>query len=101
MQMSGSKFATQAASNPTRYYARPNDAVADSRLSRIEKLAVLEAWELEARALAVAAEENMTGGEPDRLQQVVEARIALGVEADPVDNETGASTKAGVRRVRP
>ena len=58
---------------------------------------MLEAWELEARSLAVASEENMSGGEPDLLSEVVKARLALGVETSPSD--TGAPTKHGNRKV--
>ena len=72
----------------------PRDVLADTRLSREEKLAILEAWELEARTLAVASEENMTGGEPDLLAEVVEARLSLGAAADPAQ-DTGAPTKQG------
>jgi hypothetical protein len=90
-------FAAQAAQNPTRYYRRPGDVVNDRRLSREEKLAILEAWELEARALAVASEENMSGGEPDLLAAVVNARLALGDETHPT-GDAGAPTKSGARK---
>ena len=98
--VSALSFAAEAASNPSRFYDRPSEVVADERLTREEKLAVLEAWELEARSLAVAAEENMAGGEPDRLYQVVQARIALGGEKGPADSG-GAPTKHGARRKKP
>ena len=32
----------------------------------------------------------MGGGEPDRLHQVVQARIALGCEAEPIEDEPSA-----------
>ena len=47
--MGGAKFAAEAKANPTRYYRRPGEVVRDRRLSRQQKLAILEAWELEAR----------------------------------------------------
>lgn len=53
-------FAAEAAT----YFKRPRQVIEDRRLSRGEKLAVLHAWELEARALAVASEERMSEGEP-------------------------------------
>lgn len=90
--------ATSAVQNPTQFYGRPGDVIADTRLSRSEKLAILEAWELDARALAVASEENMSGGEPDLLSEVVKARLALGNEASSDDN-AGAPTKHGARNV--
>lgn len=87
-------FAAEAVSNPTRFYQRPRQVVQDRRLSRAEKLAILEAWELEARSLSVAAEENMGGGEPSLLADVVQARIDLGKQADP-KHDAGAPTKQG------
>jgi hypothetical protein len=95
--VSAVSFAAEAKANPTRYYRRPSDVVRDRRLKRDEKLAILEAWELEARELAVAAEENMGGGEPSLLQDVVQARIDLGDTSDPKDDD-GAPTKHGARR---
>ena len=71
----------------------------DRRLNREEKLAILEAWEMEARELSVAAEENMSGGEPSLLQDVVDARLQLGEATDPLD-PAGAPTKHGVRKVK-
>jgi hypothetical protein len=91
-------FAAEAAGNPTRYYERPREVVADGRLSRDEKLAVLEAWELEARNLAVASEENMSGGEPSMLEDVVEARIAINKGTAAGADDAGAPTKGGVRK---
>jgi hypothetical protein len=95
--VSAVSFATEAKANPTRYYRRPGEVVRDRRLNREEKLAILEAWELEARELAVAAEENMSGGEPSLLQDVVEARLELGDATDPAD-QAGAPTKHEVRK---
>jgi hypothetical protein len=92
-------LAKRAANNPTSFFHRPAEVVADARLSRDEKLAVPEAWELEARSLAVAAEENMRGGEPDLLAEVVKARLALGAETDP-QARAGAPTKHGGRQVK-
>ena len=89
-------LAADAVQNPTRFYKKPAEIVADNRLSRDEKLAVLEAWELEARSLAVASEENMSGGEPDLLSEVVKARLALGDETSATD--TSAPTKHGTRK---
>ncbi len=92
-------FAVEAATNPTRYFKRPRQVVDDRRLAREEKLAVLQAWELEARSLAVASEERMSGGEPSLLQDVVEARLALGAQTEPT-KDTGAPTKHGMRQAK-
>lgn len=93
-------FAAEAKANPTRYYRRPVEVLRDRRLNRREKLAILEAWELEARELAVAAEENMSGGEPSMLEEVVQARVELGDVTEP-DDDTGAPTKHGARKAHP
>jgi hypothetical protein len=93
-------FAAEAKTNPTRYYRRPSEVVRDRRLNREEKLAILEAWELEARELSVASEENMSGGEPSLLQDVVQARLQLSDATDPVE-DAGAPTKHGVRKAKP
>jgi len=96
---SAANFAVEAKANPTRYYRRPGEVVRDRRLKKDEKLAILGAWELEARELAVASEENMNGGEPSLLQDVVQARLELGDATDPAD-DGGAPTKHGMRKVR-
>jgi hypothetical protein len=95
--VSATSFATRAVESPTRFYKRPGEVVQDRRLSRDEKLAILEAWELEARELSVAADENMSGGEPSLLQDVVQARVDLGETTDPA-KAGGAPTKHGMRK---
>jgi hypothetical protein len=96
--ISAVSFVAEAKANPTRYYRWPSEVLRDRRLRREEKLAILEAWELEARELAVAAEENMSGGEHSLLQEVVQARIDLGDTTDPKDGEAGAPNKQGARK---
>jgi hypothetical protein len=73
------RFATEATANPTRFYRLPREVVQDRRLTREEKLAILHAWEHEARELAVTFEENV-GGEESLLQDVLDARQELGDE---------------------
>jgi hypothetical protein len=63
--------------NPARYYRAPTDVIRDRRFSDPERLEILGAWERDARALSVADDESMTGGEPSRLHTVVEARREL------------------------
>lgn len=92
-------FAAEAKNNPSRYYRRPGDVVRDRRLNRDEKLAILEAWELEARELSVASEESMGGGERSLLEDVVQARLALG-DATAPDEAAGAPTKHGLRKAK-
>ena len=61
--------------NPARYYDDPSEVNRDRCLDGRDRLAILEAWERDAHALSVAADESMTGGEPSRLQDVVKARL--------------------------
>src|ERR1700753_2752054 len=63
--------------NPANFYRTPNDVARDRRFSDTERLEILEAWERDARALAVADDEGMTGGEPSRLKTVVKARMEI------------------------
>jgi hypothetical protein len=70
----------QAVLQPWSAYDDPADVLADSRLSDAEKRRVLESWERDARELAVAEEENMAGGEPNRLGAVLEALSKLPAE---------------------
>jgi hypothetical protein len=93
-------FPAKARLNPTRYFDSPAHVARDVRLNREEKLAILSAWELEARALAGAFEENMIGGGPNRLDEVVQARIELGNEKkfNADDTRTGAPTRYAARK---
>ena len=97
--VSAMSFAARAIESPTRFYKRPGEVVHDRRLTHREKLKILEAWEMEARALSVAADENMSGGEPTLLQDVVQARVDLGDETDPVE-AGGAPTKHAARKTQ-
>jgi CBS domain-containing protein len=60
--------------NPGAVFRAPDQVAHDPTLSREDKLAILSSWEEDARELAVAEEENMAGGEPSRLAEVVAAR---------------------------
>jgi hypothetical protein len=80
--MGSTSFAAQAKANPSRYYRRPGQVVRDRRLNVPEKLAILDAWELEAREM-FADEEPMPEGEPTLLEEVVQARLDLSEDTDP------------------
>ena len=67
----------QAFIEPGSTYDEPADVLADDNLSSAEKRRILENWERDARELAVAEDENMAGGEPDRLGAVLEALSQL------------------------
>ena len=67
----------RAVTQPSSVYEAPEDVLADSRLDDTQKRRVLESWERDARELAVAEDENMAGGEPNRLGAVLEALAKL------------------------
>lgn len=66
-------------SNPESHFSDPMEVTQAHGLSHEEKCAALDNWEQNARALAVASEEGMTGGEPTQISDVLEAKNELGV----------------------
>ena len=69
MAMAEGKKATD---DPSRAFSSPREVV-ESELPREEKIQILQSWELDARRLLESAEENMTGGEKDRLPEIQRA----------------------------
>ena len=67
-----------ALSNPSKFFTAPREVVAHPALSRSVKIDILRQWETDARLMAVAEEENLTGGEASQLSAVVNALISLG-----------------------
>ena len=61
----------------------PVEVVADPSLSMPEKVKALEDLEQDARQLAIASSEGMSGGEPTALAEVLQAKEVL--EPPPVD----------------
>ena len=80
--------------NPARFYRAPSDVARDRRFTDEERLQILEAWERDARAMSVASDEGMTGGESTRLSEVVEARAEIEKRC-PASHATDAPTKFG------
>jgi len=79
--------------NPAGTFGDPRRIVEHPDLSHRMKLALLEQWEREARALAVAEEEGMTGGEESML-----SRVRRAIQLLAADHETrprGPATKHG------
>ncbi len=81
--MKHAKLVEEAKRDPRRYYSQANDVLRDRRLNDQERLEILRSWERDARAMSVAADEAMAGGEPNRLGEVsralseVEKRLAV------------------------
>jgi hypothetical protein len=95
MTESGTKLdIDKALLDPAAFFSEPNDIVRAPGLGRDLKLRLLEQWEREARALAVAEEEGMMGGEESMLGRVRRAVAALGGEEEN-DEKPGPTTKHG------
>jgi len=73
-----SKKLAAALSDPRGVFNTPDDVLREAKLSREAKLLILHQWEHDARGLAVAEEEGMTGGEESLLSRVRRAIAALG-----------------------
>lgn len=63
----------KAIANPSGVFDAPADIVEHDKLSKDEKVKLLQVWETDALELETAAQENMTGGEASRLREVHEA----------------------------
>ena len=61
--------------DPARYFASPNDVIADERYSPAARRQILQRWHEDALRLEDSAEEGMTGGEKSRLREI---ELALG-----------------------
>jgi hypothetical protein len=62
---------------PSANFKTGHEVVADPALSKPEKETALDALEQDARLLATASAEGMTGGEPTNLHEVLDAKEAL------------------------
>jgi hypothetical protein len=93
--MTKKKFLEDVKLNPSRFYRIPGDVIRDRRLSDEERLEVLEAWERDARALSVASDEAMTGGEPSCLDQVVQARMEMQKRVPQAATDVHEASKFG------
>ena len=89
--MAKTKLLEDIKDDPSRFYPSPTDVVRDRRFSDPERLAILEAWERDARALAVPHDDAMSGDDPSRLKTVVKARMEIQdrLAAEPKFGEAG------------
>ncbi len=69
--------------NPNTFFESPAEVCEEESLTKIQKIKILRQWEYDARELEVAEEENMSGGPPDMLHEILEALRYLGSESDP------------------
>lgn len=72
----------QAMTNPTSVFLTPDAVIQKQTLTRDQKIKILKRWEYDARELEVAEEENMGGGPPSMLDQVLKALHHLGADID-------------------
>ncbi len=78
--------------DPAAAFRTPEGVLRRDDISRDQKIEILRRWEYDARELAVAEEENMVGGPPNLLDQVLDALRELDAE---IDAEHSAPTKHG------
>ncbi len=83
----------RASIDPVAVFPSPEAVVEHRCLTREQKTDILKRWKYDACELEVAEEENMGGGEPSRLEEVLEALAALGAERDL---EHASPTKQGM-----
>jgi hypothetical protein len=62
---------------PSMHFDEPHEVLLDTTLSRAQKLSALSTLEQDARQLAAASSEGMTGGERSKLQEVLSAQNML------------------------
>ena len=82
----------QAMLDPSSVFDDPEAVLRESSLSSEEKIRILKRWEYDARELAVAEEENMAGGPPNILDEILDALHQLKAE---IDVEHSPPTKQG------
>ena len=67
----------KALHDPAGAFAAPGDVVDAEGLTLDQKRQILRQWEIDARELSVAEEENMGGGETQELDRVLDALARL------------------------
>ena len=78
--------------DPVSVFASPDDVLSEQSLDREQKIKILRRWEYDARELEVAEEENMGGGPPGILDEVLHALHRLNAE---IDTDHSPPTKQG------
>jgi len=67
----------RALCDPAAVFASPDEVLAETHLTQLEKLEILKRWAQDADRLAASEYEGMGGGEPSRQSRVLEALNAL------------------------
>ncbi|HVT28959.1 MAG TPA: hypothetical protein VHE81_13170 [Lacipirellulaceae bacterium] len=84
---------SNAITSPVSVFDFPLEVVACPGLSKDQKIEILKRWELDARALQRATDENMGGGEPPLLDEVNRALMMLDPENATADHFGDSPTK--------
>lgn len=79
--------------SPASVFDEPFEVVETRALAKLMKIEILKRWELDARALQRATEENMTGGEPPPLDAVNAALAILDPDGKAMADFEKAPTK--------
>jgi hypothetical protein len=72
---------------PHAHFPEPDKVLADGSLSTQEKVDVLDHLEQDARQLATASAEGMSGGEDTKLHEVLKAKKKI--DAPPMQRKNG------------
>jgi len=84
---------SNAITSPVSVFDFPLEVVACPGLSKDQKIEILKRWELDARALQRATDENMDGGEAPLLDEVNRALMMLDPENITADHFGDSPTK--------
>jgi hypothetical protein len=102
--MNKQDYVHRAKVSPAGIFKFPMDVVEATYIGMTEKVAILEAWEADERALLRAEDEGMSGGEHAHLQKVQEALDRLKTLGDregslsiPPGSHDVSPTRAGAR----
>lgn len=76
-KVDGQESSAEKAGKPHAHFDGPQEVVVDPALSKEQKIEALDSLEQDARQLLDAASEGMTGGELNRLHDVLDAKDAL------------------------
>jgi len=91
-------YVGRAKLSPARTFKSPMDVAETNDIKRVDKLAILKAWEADEVALLRAEDEGMGGGEHAHLHKVREALDHLSSELDAtVALNEGLKKVGGVR----
>ncbi len=81
-------LAEEACISPASAFDTPDDVVDTDELTKKEKVAVLDQWEADAKALQTATDEGMTGGKRPGLDDVKAAQTKLDATAPEISRST-------------